>query len=126
MWPTSACERQRASPQVLIRKLTGQVGNLAKTTCPVIRLIGTYDYHPQAHLVLSVLPVDVCGSSPQNSKRFHLGEIPWRHFAMTFRFVLTPLTVVPAVVGLLIAGVPSARAQQKPADIPASISTPDK
>jgi hypothetical protein len=45
---------------------------------------------------------------------------------MTFRFVLTPLTVINVILAMLMAGAPSTRAQQKSTDASASISTPDK
>jgi len=43
---------------------------------------------------------------------------------MKFRFVVTPLTVIS--VAMFVAGPPSARAQQKTTDVPASITTPNK
>src|SRR5271154_4000993 len=42
LWPRCGqLPHAKDTPQVLIHKLTGQVGNLAKTTCPVTRLIGS-------------------------------------------------------------------------------------
>jgi hypothetical protein len=45
---------------------------------------------------------------------------------MTFRFVLTPLTVASVVAAMFLAGSPCVRAQQKSTDVPASITTPNK
>jgi hypothetical protein len=45
---------------------------------------------------------------------------------MSFRFVRMPLNVASVVVAILVAGSPAARAQQKSADVPASITTPNK
>src|SRR5271155_6217324 len=45
---------------------------------------------------------------------------------MKLRFVQTRLTAVGIVVAILIAGLPSARAQQKSTGIPPSITTPNK
>ncbi len=45
---------------------------------------------------------------------------------MSFRFVRMPLNVAIVVVAILVAGSPAARAQQKSADVSASITTPNK
>jgi hypothetical protein len=43
-----------------------------------------------------------------------------------FRFVLTPFTAAAFVLAILVAGLPSAQAQQKYTDVSASITTPNK